>query len=387
MNPNPHVCVAHGCGAYDNVRHALEQLDPTNLADRRVLVKPNAGRMARPGSGMVTDFQAVAAVIDVLQDRGATVAVGESPIIGVKALEALECTGIAEVARDRGVPLIDLDEEDPGDLVITDGTVLDRLRVCRQVLQHDLVVSVAVMKTHMHTGASLSIKNMKGCLWRRTKVRLHQLPPVDRDDCKPLDLAIADLATVLAPDLAVIDGHVGMEGLGPSAGAAKPANLAVVSSDPVAADVVACRLMGLSPDDVPHLRLAAEKQVGIADLDQLHITPDNWAGWTVTFARPPHDLSIEFPRVRVLDCNSCSACQSTLLLFLQRYGDQVFDYFPLDTELTVAIGKGHDELPAGTLCLGNCVAKHRNRGTFVPGCPPVASDILIALTGKNPDDA
>jgi len=40
------------------------------------------------------------------------------------------------------------------------------------------------------------------------------------------------------------------------------------------------------------------------------------------------------------------------------------------------IGKGHEKLPCGTLCVGNCTAIHNDCGKFVPGCPPVSSEIL-----------
>jgi uncharacterized protein (DUF362 family) len=69
------------------------------------------------------------------------------------------------------------------------------------------------MKTHMHTRVTLSIKNMKGLLWRREKARFHQLQydeTITQGD-KELDIAISDMASVLLPRLAVIDGTVGME--------------------------------------------------------------------------------------------------------------------------------------------------------------------------------
>jgi len=102
----------------------------------------------------------------------------------------------------------------------------------------------------------------------------------------------------------------------------------------------------------------------------------------VPFALPPSELSIDFPNVTILDKNSCSACQSTLLLFLKRYGDRLFDYFPTDRPVTIAIGKGHSEVPEGTLCIGNCMSRHHARGIFVSGCPPVGSEILHAISGK-----
>lgn len=357
-------------------------MDLSAMQGKRVLLKPNVGRIAPPGTGVTTHPQVVAAAIDAFREAGAEVAVGESPIVGVRVAEAFEASGILAIATERDCPLIDMDRRPFVETPIPEGRVLHSLKVCADVPEFDFVVSLPVMKMHMHTGVTLAVKNMKGCLWRRSKVELHMLPPVEGSDEKPINIAIADMSSVVRADLAVIDGTVGMEGLGPSAGQPKPLDTVVVSTDPFAADAVACRLMGTEAERIPHLRLAAERGFGVIDLDRIDVTPENWRDWISPFAPPPENLTIEFPNVTVLDNNSCSACQSTLLLFLRRYKDSLFDYFPSQSTLHIAIGSGHTELPKGTLCLGNCTANQRERGIFVPGCPPVGSQILAAISKK-----
>ena len=349
---------------------------------KRGLLKPNAGRMAAAGSGIVTSPEAVAAAADSFLEAGAEVAIGESPILGVKTRDAFEECGMAAVAREKKLKLIDLDARPFVSVPVPGGLAIQELRVCPEALEYDIVVSLPVMKMHMHTGVTLSVKNMKGCLWRRSKVDLHMLPPVEGSSDKSLDIAIADMSGVLRPHLAVIDGYIGMEGLGPSAGTPRKLDAAVVSADPYAADAVACRLMGLSAGDIPHLRIGAGRGYGLIELDRMSISPDNWMEFASPFERPPTDLALEFPGITILDKNSCSSCQSTLLLFLRRYGEKIFDYFPKDLQPVIAIGKGHDEVPPGTLCLGNCTARHKARGIFVPGCPPVASAIYKAIGGE-----
>jgi hypothetical protein len=167
-----------------------------------------------------------------------------------------------------------------------------------------------------------------------------------------------------------------MEGLGPSAGNPKPLGAVVVGVDAFAADSLACALMGISARDVPHLRMGAERGYGVIDLDQIDVQPENWKDVQSPFARPPEHLSIEFTGFSILDSQSCSACQSTLLMFLRKYGQQLRDTTPDDKDIVIAIGKGHKELPTGALCVGNCTARHRNCCVFVSGCPPVASEIL-----------
>lgn len=378
----PRVAVVGGGDAYDNARGALAEFDLSPAKDKRVLLKPNAGRMAAPGDGITTDPGVVAAAIDAFAAAGAEVSVGDSPITGVTPLEALEATGIAPVARERGCPVLDLDERPFVEVRIPDGESIQTIKVCAEVVEHDFVVSVPVMKTHMHTGVTLAIKNMKGCLWRRSKIDLHMLPQVEGADERSLDIAIADMSSVLRPHFALIDGTVGMEGLGPSAGTAKPLGLVVAADDAFAGDAVACRLMGKNAADIPHLRIGAQRGYGVLDLDGVDITPDTWLRMARDFASAPGNLSIEFPNVNILDRNSCSACQSTLLLFLRRYGEDLFAA-PGDAPVNIAIGKGHEDLPEGTLCIGNCTVAHRDKGIFVSGCPPVASAIRKALAADD----
>jgi uncharacterized protein (DUF362 family) len=383
----PKVEVAFGRDAYRVARCALTAIELSVASGARVLVKPNAGRVAAAGTGTNTSPEVVAAVVDAFREAGANVSVGDSPIAGVGPREALEASGIAAIVRARGVPLLDLDERPCVTVRLPDGRALDRIKVCADVFEHDLIVSVPVAKTHMHTGVTLAVKNMKGCLWRRSKVTLHMLPAVDGMSEKPLDIAICDMAKLLRPHLSIIDGMVGMQGLGPSAGEAKHLGAVLVGVDAFATDAVACALMGRRAENIAHLRLGAEQGCGIIDLSQLDVSPADWAAHADPFDEPPCDIAIDFPNVRVLDVNSCSACQSTLMMFLKRYGPTIFDYFPADHPVTIAIGKGHPTVEPGTLCLGNCTAPHKQLGVFVPGCPPVVSTIHTVLTrGPMKDD-
>lgn len=350
------------------------------------MLKPNAGRPARAGEGITTDPEVVAAAIDVFLQAGAEVSVGESPITGVNAHDAFETTGIARVAEKRNCRLIDMDDRPFVPVNLPDGQAIRTLKVCADIFDHDILVSIPVMKIHMHTGVTLSIKNMKGCLWRRSKVDLHMLPMPNDSKEIPLNVAVTDLSGRLRPHLSIIDGTVGMEGMGPSGGQAKPLGLVVAGTDPFAADAVACALMGLSAEEIPHLRMGARRGYGIIDPEKIEVVPGDWQSLISPFSPPPDNLSIEFPEFNILDKNSCSACQSTLLLFLKKYGKVIPDYFPKGKPITLAIGRGHDTVPEEAVCIGNCMTAFKE-GTFVKGCPPVGSEILKVITGETSLDS
>jgi uncharacterized protein (DUF362 family) len=379
------IVVSKGENPYRTTRQALRQLPLPGLMGRKVLIKPNAGRVALPGQGVTTHPSVVEATIDHLREMGTNdIVIGESCIFGVNAQEAFQMTGMKGVSEKKGVRLIDLDRFAPMEISIPGGKVIQKVKVPALLKQFDYIISIPVMKTHMHTQVTLSIKNMKGLLWRKEKARFHQLRcdgEITRGH-RELDLAISEMALVLFPHLAVIDGTVGMEGMGPAYGTPKKAGIVVVGNNPLSADAVATRLMGFDPRDVPHLKLLAEKGLGEIEMRKGSVHPDDYLKWETPFNPPPSRLSIPFPDVLVHDEGSCSACLSTLLVFLQTYYPELSQYRLQDEKIHVGIGKHLNHLPEGTILIGNCTSKGKKEGFFVQGCPPVASEIWNSLWQK-----
>ena len=123
----------------------------------------------------------------------------------------------------------------------------------------DRVISIPVAKTHKWAHLSLSLKNFIGITplerygWVNSgnydRVLLH------RNDSSPLGFGrlFVDLAHAAQPDLALIDFSIGMEGDGPSTSTGGvPLDVAtrlgswlvLASTDAVAADATAARIMG-----------------------------------------------------------------------------------------------------------------------------------------------
>lgn len=373
------VTVTRGDNGYENTLEALKRFAPDLPAGGRILIKPNAGRMVDPDTGVNTSPAAVAAVLDyVSRQTAAELIVGESPICGVRALESLEQCGIAEEARKRNIAVVDLDSESPVTVKIPGAETLNSFKICGLAHAADFIISVPVMKTHMHTVVSLSYKNMKGILYKKEKVRFHQLTNLEssRGDVKPLDLALAEAGEKLRPDLSVIDGSTGLEGFGPGSGTPIQSRLCVVGENPVSADAVATRLMGIDPARVPHLVLADQLGFGNADLKEIHIDPREYRDWEVRFQMPPEKIDINYPGIMVHDRQSCSACLSTLALLLERYNQLISEYGTKESPIHIAIGKDVGDAPPGTVFIGNCTRKCAAEGLFIKGCPPVSSYII-----------
>ncbi|MBN2531423.1 MAG: DUF362 domain-containing protein [Spirochaetales bacterium] len=378
-------------GPLENAKRALAALDLQRIKGLKVLIKPNIGRAAHPGQGINTHPQAVAGAIEALKDAGASsIVVGESPIVGVNTMEAFVKAGIKEVTDKYGCDLLDLNAAKPLKKEIPGSRILGFTRICPAVFNFDYILSLPVAKCHMHTGVTLSIKNMKGCLWQHEKVRYHQLEyrPGEIYKEKTLDSAISDLATVLLPQISLVDGYIGMEGMGPSGGEAITSDFAVASWNPIAADIHTCVMMGIDPREIPHLAIISER-MGIpldpAFYEVCGERRDDYKDYIVPYARPPVSISIKYPDIKVYDCDSCSACQSTVMLFLKRFKDDMSQYLLDDGMFHIGIGKGLDgKIKKGTVLIGNCTKAMKEFGLYIPGCPPVPTRIYKAITGKEP---
>ena len=66
----PLVIVSKGKNPYVTTRRGLEKFPLPDLKGRRVLIKPNAARLASPGDGVTAHPQVVAAAIDHLREEG-----------------------------------------------------------------------------------------------------------------------------------------------------------------------------------------------------------------------------------------------------------------------------------------------------------------------------
>ena len=133
----------------------------------------------------------------------------------------------------------------------TRATRLKELFLPKTVLGVDFLVSMPKLKTHHWAGVTLSLKNMFGIVpgscYGWPKNVLHWAG---------IDRSILDINAAARPDLAIVDGIMGMEGNGPIQGTPKAVGVLLFGDDPVAVDATACRVMGLLPEKVDYLARA-----------------------------------------------------------------------------------------------------------------------------------
>ncbi len=384
------VFVVKGDDAARNAYEAMAKVFDEDASALSVLLKVNAGFKGQAASGLCTHPEIVRGLIRFFKDKNVKkLYVGDSSIVGTDTIEALKSVGIWQVCEEEGVECLNLDDSGIQEREIPAPVMVEKLKLSKLAFEVDRVVSVPVMKTHMYAGATLSIKNMKGCLYQRDKTRLHRifkpLPENARGKC--LDYGIMDLAKICYADYALVDGTVAMEGFGPSGGTPVEMNLAVASKSPAAADIVCLRLMGMTPADAPHIDLVRENK-GLNESD-IRVFPEDYLKWSKRFVRASEqDLGLNYPQFSMLERGACSGCHAAILQFIRyHHGD-----FPGKGRITIACGNGlkEEELRAAegeVVLVGNCTANFRDRYLFCKGCPPVPSQIKRTIEGgKTYDD-
>ncbi|MFO7838433.1 MAG: DUF362 domain-containing protein, partial [Desulfosalsimonadaceae bacterium] len=238
----PKVIIRHGKEALELSRQALAAAVTRDIRGKRVLIKPNIGFKAGPKSGIVTNPEVVAGAVRWAEEAGAgEILVGDSCIYGVDSEEAFASSGILEAAEDEGASVVHLDRGEPVKHKVPDPVILESIKISSIADEADIIVSVPVVKSHMHTGATLSLKNMKGILYRRQKMKMHHLGHPDENGpwgrWHTLDLAVSDLATTVPPHAALLDATVVLEGMGPMIGEPRRLDTLIASQDPLAADL------------------------------------------------------------------------------------------------------------------------------------------------------
>ncbi|NQT53012.1 DUF362 domain-containing protein [bacterium] len=236
---------------------------------QRALLKPNLVSPVEPERAVTTHPSVVRAMTTLLREADAEVWVGDSSagVIWGEHTRVFEATGVGPAATEAGARLVAFDGGEAQVIDYPEGHVLQRFALAQPVVEADAVISLPKLKTHgqaLYTGA---VKNLLGCVPGGGKVRVHQLAPQSRQ----LAAALLDIYSVVRPKLALIDAVVAMEGAGPTRGTPRRLGLLIASRDAVAADAVACHIIGYPPRSIHILRQATERGLGTGDLRDITV--------------------------------------------------------------------------------------------------------------------
>ena len=305
----------------------------------RILLKPNL-LSAKPSEAAVTTHPAVVrAVIQLVQEAGAIPVVGDSPGIG-SALKVAQKCGIAAVAKEFGVEIINLAAstsiENPN------GKTFKRLELSKEAIEVDGIINLPKLKTHAQMFLTLGVKNMFGCVVGARKPQWHMAAGVDTYAFARM---LIDTYLFLKPRLTIVDGIVGMEGNGPgSAGDPRRLGLIFAAVDCIALDRVITEVLGAEANALITTKVAEEDEIGVTDINEINILGEGIEDVKIHDFKFPPLASIEFklpfelhnylrkpltsrPSIDNKECTLCNMCVDICPLGIMTKTDKInIDY-------------------------------------------------------------
>lgn len=219
---------------------------------RRISIKPNLCTLKSSASGATTDRRIIEALIRRIQTIGSCeIDIVETDNAIASAEKTFAYLGYDVLPQEyNNVRLVNLSKARKVRVQI-DGDIFSSFLVPESMIFSDCLISVAKLKTHvdyLYTGV---LKNQYGLLMK-PRSQYHGF----------MSKVLVDLNAFYKPELAIIDGITGMEGFGPTDGTPKPVGVVIASKDPVAADTVGARIIGVKPSKIGYLKHAEKKRIG-----------------------------------------------------------------------------------------------------------------------------
>jgi uncharacterized protein (DUF362 family) len=336
-----------------------------------VVIKPNITANAPSASGGTTHRELVEGlVLAARRWRPGRIVVAEGTgAFGPSHETAFPTGGWREMAARLGVELYNLDAGEHVERPLDKPRYPHPLPLSQLVLEADLFISVPLLKTHVSADYTVALKNSFALTPQATRSEIHRQ--------YLLEEALVDINRVRTPDLILVDGWDGAEGIAGGTDFERPggARVMLAGTDPVAVDLISRELMGLSMR-TRYLEWAIAEGVGCGDRSRITVYGASPQGLCRPFMTPADELLQRMPGLTLMDCDACSGCRVSALAALRRAHAA-----RLTEPLTVVYGGAEtDQASEGAvLYVGDCASAHAGEHPSVPGCPPEAEAVHRAL--------
>lgn len=237
----------------------------------KVCIKPNISFAANVECGATTSPEVVRQLVELCLQAGAAKVLVVDHTIADETL-CIEKSRIEEAVIDKKiVSVVSLSKERQySEVNVPSGQELNTVKIAKVLQSVDVVINLPTAKSHSATGVSLGIKNLMGLIWDRGQ--LHQVN---------LHHAIAELATVIKPDLTIIDATRVLTSGGPGG----PGKTSILDTVVAGRDIVAVDsyTVGITPwygksftgSNVKYIKAAADLGLGEIDVNKMNITEVN----------------------------------------------------------------------------------------------------------------
>jgi len=308
------VTIQHDRSVKEMINSALEDLGGLHHiipSGRRVLIKPNLVIAKTNDTGATTNPEVIEGLIqEVLKTNPAEIALGESSTAGDNTMRAFRITGMDKIAQKYGVKVIDFKKAPHVNKEVPRGKEINSVRISKPIFEYDYFINVPILKIHGETTVTIGMKNLKGCIHDQEKHRFHRLN---------LHQCIVDLNTVINPDLTVVDAttcSLQWE-LG---GDPVKLDTIMMGENVLAVDMVAASLLGYGIDEVRHLKIASQSEIGPESIEEVKVfnPPDNETKKMLIDASQKKGPEYKLRDLNVIEKGTCSSCKGALVAAMRR---------------------------------------------------------------------
>ncbi|MFW9842257.1 MAG: DUF362 domain-containing protein, partial [Candidatus Thorarchaeota archaeon] len=224
----------------------------------RVLIKPNICGGNPEIEGTYASQDVVEEVVELVRSAGGNPVIADSDMIWTRFEPVAEAQGWYKWAERVGVDLINLGETDLVRFDFGEDSKIGKVPVSKELVEADVIISIPAMKTHLLTNITIAMKNMYGTFPEEDKAKFHRFG---------IENVIYEVNRAFTPNLVITDGFIGGEGSGPLSSSPVNSKTIIATNDVVAADAIACKIIGYDPMEVAHVKMGHEKGLGKADVD------------------------------------------------------------------------------------------------------------------------
>ncbi len=248
---------------FDKGIKALGGIENFVKKGQTVVVKPNIAWNSGPERGANTNPKLVKRVVEQCIDAGAKkVYVFDNPCDNWES--TYKITGIERASKDAGAIVVPANTESYFQEVRVPGAnILKTTKVHELILDTDVFINIPILKHHNSTLMTSAMKNLMGVVWDRRFYHRNGL-----HGC------ITEFCLYRKPDLNIVDAYYVMFRNGPqgrSKNDLREEKMQLISTDIVAIDTAASKILGFEPQDIKHIVYGDERNLGIMDLERLNI--------------------------------------------------------------------------------------------------------------------
>jgi len=251
------------------IEDALNLIDASKIIKQGacVVITANMVDNKTPSTGTVVHPDLLRKIIRYIKNYKPSRIVVAAGSGGAPTLQVFEEIGFSKVIQEEGIEFVDLNYG-PYTEITLNHDIVPSTKINRLCEEMDVHISFTPIKMHKEATVSLGIKNM-ALSWPPAEI--HGMPKKKLGIHEDLHNFIAAMGEVVPIDITILSGMNGMAWTGPSDGKAVSSNLIVAATDPVAADAVAARMMGLLPQAVHYLFELHRRGLGQADVTKIKI--------------------------------------------------------------------------------------------------------------------